>query len=824
MKKLIYILSAGLLVLAVSCRQQETPYVPGEPEVDGCYGVFFPDQEAATTHYFSPTEEKTVELTIKRTNAEGAIDVPIVLVGENTSVYTAPETVHFDNAQEETTFTVSLNNTAEEVVDYPVTVEIQDPKFAHKYSTNNAFIEFSTMIVVWKEMGTFEVVEDGYWGEGFTTDIIYYEVDGIRYCKTGNYRDRHALGDGGISEDGGFWGTSPDLDLHFEWYLDYQDENGNDYVGLPLNDMGYPHASYGTRYYADEFHAYKYLWNPARFETYNTLADYLKANPKPDVLMGYYDPKGELVFNVECAVAAGSFKSFVLRLWKDDFVPVDYSLSIETGVSVDGVLPVYLTTGVDVASVSYVVYEGRLGKAVIGDHVAAIAKGEEEASTFTISDPEDISVLEVSLEETGEYTIILLPANAEGVLQPDNYASASFGFLAPGDENPVAGNAGLDTLSGKYIPKGYDPETALEAWVYGTDIITAHIDVYTTKEYEEDPEKAEQDVKAEGYVITGEELEALNGEGFSVVVTSLFPGTPYTLIAYLSNGYEEKWIISEATTKGEPDPFAVDWTSANFNAPVDKATFISKKWDLYGKALGREGYAKERAKVGEVTAKDGGVVAGDDIVELSGMSLGAGAYYNFDETFIMDVYNGILYSHYREIGNVSIGGKNYFMDIEFREKAAGEIYSNNYCLVGAYVMKGMIALVAYPRYISDYGFTFDGYEYSAWTNATADAEYVGAIVGLKDVLFVDPDEFETEEEATTAIANIQCKIDALKQKPRAFWDDVVKGKVGIGNRSHRFSEQIPFTGKAADAKVTVSTAKKSVKEPARYEESRLIAK
>jgi hypothetical protein len=814
MKKLIYILSAGLLVMAVSCRQQETPYVPGEPEVDGCYGVYFPDQEAATTHYFDPSENKTVDITVKRTNAEGAIDVPFVLVGENTDVYT-PGTIHFDNAQEETTLTLSLNSNAKEIELYPVTVEIQDPQYAAKYSKNNAFFSMSSMIVVWKNMGTFEIVEDTYWGEGFTTDIIYYEVDGVRYCKTQNYRDRHALGEGSISEKGGFWGTSPDLDLQFEWYPEIQDPNDYDYVCLPPNDMGYPHASYGTRYYCDYFSRYRF-WGTG-FTSYESFGDYLKDNNPPAFNYCYYDPKGELVFNYSLIVEAGSFGDNVLRAWKQGYVPVDYSLSISADVSEDGVSPLYIQTGADVASVAYVIYEGALGKAVIGDHVSAIAKGEEEVETFTISDPSATSTIEVSLDKTGEYTIIAIPVNDGGEMQPDNYAYTVFCFLAPGDENPVVANAGLETLSGKYVPQGYNQDTALEFWAYGTDITVAKAGIFTYAEYVSATEEELKEFVKSGEDLGEEALEAINGEGYSLIVENLLPGTQYVALVYFSNGYEELWIEDAATTTGKPLPI---YQSFTYQSYVDELEPSSQN-DLFGvyNYYGIEYNHNKtglRDYLGKVEIKDSKAAdkgpdengLNDEYVTITGLGgsimkkLGVN-----DDSMEADLYGGLLY--------FPIDNKDASGNTVYTMSGDGGGYNATNVSYFIPVMDGYWALVSSSRYAASYNFTGIGWYLGGDSLAS----------WFYDLLLVDPKKDDNGIAPSRAVIDyaISKKIAQIERTKIQGSKEArpVSEKVLQGVKMN--STRIPFAGKKTEAKVKLSSSIRVVA-PGRYHEADLIVK
>lgn len=801
MKRILYIITAGLLCMAVACNDKET-YKPGEPEEDGCIGVFFPTQEASTTHYFEPAGEKNITITVKRTNAEGAVDVPFTMLGENVSVYDADEFIHFDDAQEETTMTISLNDNAEQAVAYPLTIEIQDPMFASKYSSNNAFISLSTMIVTWETLGTF-TFEDYWWGESHVAEVVYYDIDGVRTCKTQNEREPKSLEeDAQAGTDGGFWGTGDDYHLQFKWYTNHQNSEGYDYVELPVTYFGFDNPSLGPVYLCDYLNYYQLN---GRLTSYD-FASYVEAGNPNSLTLPYYDPRGELFFYFATPIGTTGYWYGAGRIvgLKEGYIPTDYSLTLAPDVTQNGVVPIAVTTGEDVAFLNYIVYEGALGKAVVGDHVAAIMKGTEVPTKVALEST--TSTLEITLENSGEYTIIVIPSNADGELQEANYAYAVFNFLAAGDENPVDGHAGIETLSDKYIAQNISPETSLEVWMYGKQITSAKFLVVKEKDFTSvDEGTYEQLVKERGNSITGDDLEALNAEGFSVIINQLLPGTSYVLIAYMSNGYEEVWIHDTAFTAGDPNPLTVDWSAGDFVNVVNKEDFIAKEWDLYGRGLSRSGFASERAKIGVVSAEDGGVVDEEDILILKGLSLGAGARYGFDDALETDVYNGVIYTHKTDYGMVNIGGSDYYVDAEFHT-SDDKAYVANYALVGAYVDDGLIAMTASPSYIQSYNIAFDGVLYQAWTDDTDSAELVGTLSGVLDIIFADPDVFQNEQEVSAAIARSQGRINTFKCLRGEYLNEVSKDDIRFHDVNNSILKKVPFCSKAVNARVKLRGA------------------
>ena len=89
MKKIFYILSllAAASIALVSCEPEITPHEPGEPETNGCYGVYFPTQAASGDHVYSPVQDKVLDVTVARTNTSGAITVPVKMTFSEDGIF-----------------------------------------------------------------------------------------------------------------------------------------------------------------------------------------------------------------------------------------------------------------------------------------------------------------------------------------------------------------------------------------------------------------------------------------------------------------------------------------------------------------------------------------------------------------------------------------------------------------------------------------------------------------------------------------------------------------------------------------------------------------
>ena len=106
-KSLLWIAAAAFAV--VSCQEKVQPHEPGEPDASGCYGVYFPTQEASGMHVYSPVQDPSVEIKLKRSNTSGSITVPVKCSFSEDGIFNVADAT-FADGQEETTFTVRFDS------------------------------------------------------------------------------------------------------------------------------------------------------------------------------------------------------------------------------------------------------------------------------------------------------------------------------------------------------------------------------------------------------------------------------------------------------------------------------------------------------------------------------------------------------------------------------------------------------------------------------------------------------------------------------------------------------------------------------------------
>lgn len=168
--KFFYALLAFATVGMVACSEDAT-HEPGPAELEGCYGVYFPEASILETQgpmgdtSLDPSEPTTFTYYAYRENSEGEITVPVeinsTLDAEGNPMYTV-EPIVFADGEEVAEFGVVLSDKAEVGVPYKLTVSVaNDPQFVKQYDTANATM-FSVTInrVKWIEVGQCLFVED----------------------------------------------------------------------------------------------------------------------------------------------------------------------------------------------------------------------------------------------------------------------------------------------------------------------------------------------------------------------------------------------------------------------------------------------------------------------------------------------------------------------------------------------------------------------------------------------------------------------------------------------------------------------------------------
>ncbi len=740
MKKFLYsiLAFAAISFAGVSCVQEE-PHKPGEPDADGCYGVYFPAQ--ATDLNLDPADALTTEIAVVRTVSTGDITVPVTLIDEAGVFSISPLT--FEDGQTESYLELSFDK-ADVGITYTCSLVIEDPQYASNYSANPVHLDFSVLREKWNTLGMAQYTDDFITTffavpAGATYEVEAQENDLIK----GFYRFKNVWGASYPYNEDGDYDASKDY-----WFYIHAENPSMVYFDYQDTGMNWGYGNFGVWCLAGYYT--KRGENAKAAEYFGTIKDGVIKFPASSLLlsMADYNDAGLYTSN-----ANGLFK-IVLPGGKD----VDYTLKAATGISVDGNLPVQLTLGADIATVKYAVYEGSLNSAQESNYANAIAGGTEPNAKTAEGD-----AFSISMEKTGVYTIVFVGFDAAGAAQSSTSAKVS--YVAKGEEVPVVVSAGL-AATDKYTPQGNTSQNSLEYYVYGTDLTSVQIGLFKYVDLAADYEGCVAAVRTGAAPVSEETLALINGEGYVDLFTSLNPGTEYCMLVLASNGYEEAVVLAAATTEGDPIPVYMDYSVADMAPELQPANSEGYFGTYNYYAVDAAGTLGMREYIGQATISDSeradvgpdenGLY--DEYVNITGFFAAEAEALGFKDEQIWDYYGGYLYNlaEAQPLGEISLQGASYYGHL-FVSASDGSLYKDyDMMLIGGYVADGYIAFASSELYNGGV-LGEDG----LFLGAFADAEYssyAGGLAGYYNILLVDPEKDDNGLAPAAASAAMNAKL------------------------------------------------------------------
>jgi hypothetical protein len=763
MKTIKYLFIVVAALAAASCTEEVVE--KGQPDVDGCYGVYFPEeQENSGSIDLDPVDPTDLSFTVARTVETGDITVPVTVKASEEGIFTV-DPITFEDGQTETTFSVHFPN-AEIGKSYDCEILLEDPQYVSSYTLNPVSVSFSLSRVKWNRVygklvnGKWEKataedpdkVEYGAWRDDIMSSMfgfssLYAINDKLeiyeRDDQPGYYRIQDVYNPYMLAQ---FWGNAyPESEFEGNCtagtysYIDARDPEN---IGLPYQSTG---ATVGSDGYIE-------------FET-------------PQNADGSYSEPGTLVNGVFNFPAKGIYVYFTVSggpysgnasskttILLPGAVFTDYSLSLKAGKCTDGTVPVYFTLGSDVAKVAYEVYEGKLDDGEIYENTLTL-QSSTDAKTVDLTK----KAVAVSGLKTGVYTIIAVGFSQNGnKYEVQKSASASFSYIAKGDSVPVVVAAGVGSAE-KYTPAGVNTDNSIEVYVYGSDLTAVKMAaVQKSSVLADSASVAASLIKSTS--VSDEILKEINGTGYIDVATGLLPGTEYVLMVYATNGYEEKVIVSETSqyTTGKPLPIYQSFSASDMSdeiAPATSAGFFGKynfyAVDYFGRTGLREYISK--ATISDSEEPDSEVDEygyKDEYVNISGLfdalKSGNSGDPNYDGTMVWDCYAGYLYSLSQPLGQWN----GYYLLPFITEESYG-LFSSDYdaLIIGGFVMDGYIAFVGSPSYLKRYGYNFNGIAAYAYKDANYTSG-AGTVARYSDLLLVAEDKDDNGVAPATSAASV----------------------------------------------------------------------
>lgn len=529
----ILFLSSLTLVLA-ACQEEKVE--PGEKDLDGCYGVYFPAQDKAVKLVLDPADPTSTKITVMRKNSEGEITVPVTVADTSKLFKFAPIT--FKDGQAETTIDVTfdgigIGNT------YLASLTIEDPAYASKYNSNPISIDVKVLREKWNNLGVGTWVEHGVFNFDAPENVIIHQndLDKTKYRIYMRYLDPEKEG-----EEYALYSPKSDeyLSLRLlksgEVLKSTKAELKVDKDGLVLFDIfdtGIPYDTGAPNIWF--VHPFNFS-DPVNLWYYNKVISYQDDGVTPagiQLAPNYYiNGVGAIDRSQEDGIITIVFPGAVLT---------DYTINVSVGETVDGEIPVEFALGADVATAKYAVYEGELSKAAAERHANAIVKGDEESKVVP-----ETGAVSLTLDKSGVYSLVAVSLDDKNEFQKS--AVSTFNYVAKGDEEkyPVTVSAGLE-LTSRYDPEGYTKVNSALFYVYGKNLTEVKASLIPTAKL--DPAKLDS-LAREPKSVSDSILNLVNTTGWTDLFTELAPVTDYTLIVWASNGYRSKVVTSEITTEG----------------------------------------------------------------------------------------------------------------------------------------------------------------------------------------------------------------------------------------------------------------------------------
>lgn len=738
-----YAAMALLPFSAFSCVQEE--YVPGDPDLEDSFGVYFPSQSNAADIEIAPEDPRELTFTVKRLNDKGAITVPYTVSGSD--VFNVSE-LKFENGQSETTLKVTFPD-IRNTVKYSCTIDITDPQYSLTYGLESHTLSFSVTVVEWREIGTakwrddvissFLSIQNPYAETSFP---IFERAD-----KPGYYKLEDVY-------------TAKFFSLLFSG----SEDNYSQFAGFCYDSPIYIDATNASKVYIVKSEPGLDLGSGMGVLT---LASQVKENGfDPGEAYGQNN-NGVIEFptgGVQVSLADYNDGSWMtvnnsgrLRLLLPGARVYDYSVTLASGIASEGKLPVAFVLGADIATVKYAVCSGRISETEIASMSQDIDAGKVE-NVNSVSESSQISV---TCPETGVYTLVT--ANYDGKGEYRGYSGISFTYLAAGDDTHTVVINSEVIISDKNIAQGYTSENSLEYYVYGKDITEAYIGLFRMSDLEgvtmDDVWKVMQ-MNPSQYRLSSSQVAEINNSTFGGIVGGLTPGTEYNLIVIASNGYERRAFNNRATTKGEKNILYETITDSQLN-PTSVIEDYCKEWDFYAvNLLGKTGL---REKIGKVTISKSPFIEGHDEVYQSFVTAKGALGPIAQQLGIKDelhfgYYLGFLFPLLTQYGKTDYYDVDvYPASVYLTDK--GYALPGDGLLLGGLLIDGGIAFAEFGAASYGYG-NFIGWGLSFFGDETITYQQLDLMTAYSDILLLDP---AKSDELTSGNSSAAQKTESLRQ-------------------------------------------------------------
>lgn len=720
---IVYLISAIFAFSAISC-QEELKYHPGEQDHENCYGVYFPSQNGTGDLQIEPTDSKVLTYTVRRTNTDGELHVPVKIV-DSAQVFSVTE-IHFKDeepvAELQVYFpSIELGKT------YECTLQIDGDEFVSKYSQNSSSLRFSVTMIKWNTLlgpngETTGKYRDAVFQDWFSVSDANAECNvqiQERDDMPGYYRIFDVYAANYMSA---LFGGNMSSNCVYQSYM-YINATDPDKVWIPTFKCGLIlHSDYG------EISIGSYVTeNAADFgasisSVYGTLRE------------GVIEfPSGALQMKLEMLGWYSANATGKHRIILPGYSAKDYHVELTAGVSdANGKLPVKVDFGKDVSQVWMATYEGTLTETAAAEKAQQMLAGTADAEITKVKKE---ATYDFSFAKTGMYSVVAIALDASGNIKSS--ANIAFGYLSAADAmtdaKQVIVTCGL-TVSDKYAQEGLTSKNSLELYINGKNIQRLHAGIYEKSQWDRDSLSLINEIR--GTQFSKSYLDLVNGTGLSLKQGYLVPGTEYVLVVEAYNGYREKIFVANATTEGKWDPRLAHYDLGDINTdliPANQDGYYGN-YRYYGIEAGR--YSREY--LGDASVYVGsGDMSGYTFATIEGLFPNARKNFNMKDDRLTFIYlDGFLYNYGQVFEHFVYEGAFYYPQALMYTQT-GSAYGGMIGLMGGFVADGILAIVDSGQF-AQYGEVCDGFALIAYSDMNHTV-YSGLLEIVTEMLLIRPD-------------------------------------------------------------------------------------
>ncbi len=562
-----------------SCSEEEE-YTPGTPEDESTYGVYFPSQTTSTTVELAPQEKTKVSFRLRRKKTDDEITVPVNVSASEKGIFVLDPVV-FKAGEKETYITINFP-AAKVGVTYECTISIDDPEYVTVYGPLETSLTFNVTRAEWKLLTSADgKTTTGKWRDDIICSL--YSLSGSsfnpnpelnveiyeREDKKGYYRMKVYGGNTFIQAFSGMTNIKIAENKDAYTFVDARDPQK---VYLPVQTTG---MTFNSDNGEISFGSYV----PENFSLDESAAQYGKLEN------GVITFPARSIMVTLSSINGGWYNgntNGATRITLPGYKAAEYAVTLTKGkMEANGILYITAKLSDDIKTLKYAFFDGVLDEGDVSLKAQDLNEGNikfnGELNDEIDGKTQKTLTMGVSVGKTGRYTMIGCGYDKENKMQV--YTSLSFGYIAKGDTKSVVLNFGIEPTH-DYAGEGITPDNSGKLYAYGEEIESLTYGLYKTSRIKNaDLDKL---LDNSGRQFTSEQLKAVNGSGFSSMVTGLNGDSDYTLVMRANNGYTTSTSAVTYKTTGTFNPGLETFIYNEFTEEQPSVEYLtSTTWNYY---------------------------------------------------------------------------------------------------------------------------------------------------------------------------------------------------------------------------------------------------